>query len=44
MIIEVKVPTPGESITEVELGAWLVEDGDVVEMDDPLVEINPSFA
>lgn len=44
MIIEVKVPTPGESITEVELGAWLVEDGAVVEMDDELVEINSDKA
>jgi len=44
MIIEVKVPSPGESITEVELGAWLVEDGDVVEMDDELVEINSDKA
>lgn len=44
MIIEIKVPTPGESITEVELGAWLVEDGDVVEMDDELVEINSDKA
>ncbi|NOR75465.1 MAG: biotin attachment protein, partial [Draconibacterium sp.] len=25
MIIEIKVPSPGESITEVEIGAWLVE-------------------
>ena len=31
MLIELKVPTPGESITEVELGKWLVEDGDFVE-------------
>ncbi len=44
MIIEVKVPSPGESITEVELGAWLVEDGDIVEMDDELVEINSDKA
>ena len=29
MIIEIKVPTPGESITTVEIGKWLVEDGDV---------------
>lgn len=44
MIIEVTVPTPGESITEVELGAWLVEDGAIVEMDDELVEINSDKA
>lgn len=44
MIIEIKVPSPGESITEVELGDWLVEDGAVVEMDDELVEINSDKA
>lgn len=44
MVIEVKVPSPGESITEVELGAWLVEDGAVVEMDEELVEINSDKA
>lgn len=44
MIIEIKVPSPGEAITEVELGAWLVEDGAVVEMDDELVEINSDKA
>lgn len=44
MVIEVKVPSPGEAITEVELGAWLVEDGAVVEMDEELVEINSDKA
>ena len=44
MIIEVKVPTPGESITEVELGDWLVDDGAIVEMDDEIVEINSEKA
>lgn len=44
MIIDIKVVSPGESITEVELGAWLVEDGDIVDMDDPLVEINSDKA
>ena len=44
MIIEIKVPSPGESITEVELGDWLVENGAVVEMDDELVEINSDKA
>jgi len=39
MIIEVKVPSPGESITEVEIETWLVEDGASVEMDDELAEI-----
>ena len=27
MIVEIKVPSPGESITEVEIGKWLVENG-----------------
>ncbi|MFM2375620.1 MAG: hypothetical protein RLZZ165_717 [Bacteroidota bacterium] len=44
MILEVKVPVPGESITEVELGAWLVNTGDIVQMDDELVEINSDKA
>lgn len=44
MILEVKVPVPGESITEVELGAWLVKTGDIVEMDAELVEINSDKA
>ena len=30
MILEMKVPSPGESITEVEIATWLVEDGDYV--------------
>jgi 2-oxoglutarate dehydrogenase E2 component (dihydrolipoamide succinyltransferase) len=44
MIIEVKVPTPGESITEVELGKWLVEDGSVVDKDDEIAEIESDKA
>lgn len=44
MIIEVKVPTPGESITEVELGRWLVEEGDVVDKDDEIAEIESDKA
>ncbi|MCB9231150.1 MAG: 2-oxoglutarate dehydrogenase complex dihydrolipoyllysine-residue succinyltransferase [Bacteroidia bacterium] len=44
MIIEVKVPSPGESITEVEIRTWLVADGDFVEMDSELVEINSDKA
>ena len=31
MILEMKVPSPGESISEVEIAQWLVEDGDYVE-------------
>ena len=44
MIIEVKVPSPGESITEVEIETWLVKSGDVVEMDTELAEINSDKA
>lgn len=44
MIIEIKVPTPGESITEVELGKWNVADGDLVEKDQELGEIESDKA
>ena len=44
MIVEIKVPTPGESITEVELGKWLVEDGDVVDKDQEVAEIESDKA
>lgn len=44
MIVEIKVPSPGESITEVEIEAWLVESGAMVEMDDELAEINSDKA
>jgi len=44
MLIELKVPTPGESITEVELGKWLVEDGDFVEKDQEVAEIESDKA
>ncbi len=44
MIVEVKVPSPGESITEVEVGAWLVEDGTVVEKDQEIAEIESDKA
>ncbi|MEO1448726.1 MAG: 2-oxoglutarate dehydrogenase complex dihydrolipoyllysine-residue succinyltransferase [Bacteroidota bacterium] len=44
MIVEIKVPSPGESITEVEIESWLVESGAVVEMDDELAEINSDKA
>lgn len=44
MIIEVKVPSPGESITEVEIESWLIESGSYVDMDDELAEINSDKA
>lgn len=43
-MIDIKVPSPGESITEVEIGNWLVKDGDFVEMDQELAEINSDKA
>ncbi len=44
MIVEITVPSPGESITEVEIESWLVEDGAVVKMDAELAEINSDKA
>jgi 2-oxoglutarate dehydrogenase E2 component (dihydrolipoamide succinyltransferase) len=44
MLIEVKVPSPGESITEVQLANWLVKDGDYVEKDTELAEIDSDKA
>ena len=44
MILEVKVPSPGESITEVEIGTWLVEDGSLVAKGQELVEIESDKA
>lgn len=44
MIIEIKVPTPGESITEVEIGKWLVSDGDFVEKGQEVAEIESDKA
>jgi 2-oxoglutarate dehydrogenase E2 component (dihydrolipoamide succinyltransferase) len=44
MIIEIKVPTPGESITEVEIGKWNIADGDLVEKDQELGEVESDKA
>lgn len=44
MLIELKVPTPGESVTEVEIGKWLVADGDVVSKDQEVAEIESDKA
>ena len=43
-VLEMKVPSPGESITEVEIATWLVEDGDYVEKDQPIAEIDSDKA
>src|ERR1700758_4612841 len=43
-IIELKVPSPGESITEVTIARWLKKSGDVVEKDEPLAEIDSDKA
>lgn len=42
--IEIKVPTVGESVTEVTLASWLVEDGDYVKLDQPLAEFESDKA
>ncbi len=39
-----KVPSPGESITEVEIATWLVKDGDYVEKDQPIAEVDSDKA
>ncbi len=44
MKVEIKVPSPGESITEVQLASWLVEDGQQVEKDQDIVEIDSDKA
>jgi 2-oxoglutarate dehydrogenase E2 component (dihydrolipoamide succinyltransferase) len=44
MIVEVKVPTPGESISEVELSNWLVADGDLVRKNQDLAEVESDKA
>ncbi len=44
MAIEIKVPSPGESITEVEIGSWFVSTGDHVEKDQEIGEIESEKA
>jgi len=43
-IIELKVPSPGESITEVTISRWLKANGDVVEKDEELCEVESDKA
>jgi len=44
MALEMKVPSPGESITEVEIAEWLVADGDYVEKDQTIAEVDSDKA
>ena len=44
MALEMKVPSPGESITEVEIAEWLVTDGDWVEKDQAIAEVDSDKA
>ena len=39
MIIEIKIPSPGESVTEVAIGNWLVQDGDIVDKDQEIADV-----
>ena len=44
MSVEIKVPTVGESITEVTIGQWFKQDGDHVEMDEVICELESDKA
>ena len=44
MILEMKVPSPGESITEVEIAEWLIQEGDYVEKDQAIEEVDSDKA
>jgi 2-oxoglutarate dehydrogenase E2 component (dihydrolipoamide succinyltransferase) len=44
MIIEIRIPSPGESIQEVELSRWLVEDNSWVEKDQEIAEVESEKA
>ena len=43
-VLEMKVPSPGESISEVEIATWLVSDGDYVEKDQVIAEVDSDKA
>ncbi|MBP5982434.1 MAG: 2-oxoglutarate dehydrogenase complex dihydrolipoyllysine-residue succinyltransferase [Fluviicola sp.] len=43
-MLEMKVPSPGESISEVEIATWLVSDGDYVEKDQAIAEVDSDKA
>jgi len=44
MLVDVRIPSPGESISEVELTRWLVSDGDIVEKDQEIAEVESEKA
>lgn len=44
MIFEIKIPSPGESITEVAIGNWLVQDGDIVDKDQEIADVETDKA
>lgn len=44
MIIDIKIPSPGESITEVELANWFVENGDIIAKDQEIGEVESEKA
>jgi len=43
-IVEIKVPSPGESILEVEIASWLKQNGDYVELDEDICEVDSDKA
>ena len=43
-IIEIKVPSPGESVTEVELGEWAFKNGEIAQKDDTICELDSDKA
>lgn len=43
-VLEMKVPSPGESISEVEIAEWMVSDGDYVEKDQTIAEVDSDKA
>ncbi len=44
MIVEIKIPSPGESISEVEIGKWLVDDGSIVTKNQEIAEVESDKA
>jgi 2-oxoglutarate dehydrogenase E2 component (dihydrolipoamide succinyltransferase) len=44
MILEIRIPSPGESITEVAIGNWFVQDGDRVEKDQEIADVETDKA